>query len=245
MTEPSQHPHHAVHDIFEFRRDGLNLFSDVSSGLMGLALRLKGLASCSNVEAIYEQVRDEIRNIDVELNEANVEPALSLAYRYVLCAFLDEAVLATPWGPDSVWGAQSMLAHFHNETWGGEKVFSILERLQTDPHRYASLLVFIYQCLMLGFEGKYGVMKDGMAMREKVIQQLKMVIDSTGGASQSTAILRHEQVATQHSVITRQWSVWSVIAGFAVLWGVIFALYHSSLVQQSADVLVELNQILS
>lgn len=112
-----------------------------------------------------------------------------------------------------------MLAHFHNETWGGEKVFSILERLQTDPHRYASLLVFIYQCLMLGFEGKYGVMKNGMVMREKVIQQLKVIIDSTDGPAQSTAMLRREQVAAQHSMITRQWSVWPIIVCFAVLWG--------------------------
>ncbi|GAL16076.1 outer membrane protein ImpK/VasF OmpA/MotB domain [Vibrio astriarenae] len=74
---------------------------------MGLALRLKNLESCSNVEAIYEQVRDEIRNIEIELNETNVEPALSLAYRYVLCAFLDEAVLATAWGP-TVYGALNL-----------------------------------------------------------------------------------------------------------------------------------------
>ncbi|TOL58942.1 type IV secretion protein DotU, partial [Vibrio parahaemolyticus] len=64
------------------------------------------MSSCGQVEALYEQVCEDIRNIDVALSEAKVEPALTLAYRYVLCAFLDEAVLATPWGADSVWGAQ-------------------------------------------------------------------------------------------------------------------------------------------
>ncbi len=232
-------------DIFEFRQDGLNLFIDVSSPLMGLALRLKNMSSCGQVEALYEQVCEDIRNIDVALSEAKVEPALTLAYRYVLCAFLDEAVLATPWGADSVWGAQSLLSRFHNETWGGEKVFSILERLEAEPTRYGPLLIFIYQCLMLGFEGKFGVMKEGSKKREALITRLKTVIDREVPQSVPTTVSRHERIAPHRTVMGRQWTMGSVFGGFFLLWVVMFVFYHTSLSHQSAEVLSQLNLILS
>ncbi|EJE8675772.1 type IVB secretion system protein IcmH/DotU [Vibrio parahaemolyticus] len=232
-------------DFFEFRREGDNLFVDVSNALMGAALRLKTMTLCPDVPSLYEQMSEEIRSVDIELTEAKVEPAIIVAFRYVLCAFLDEAVLATPWGPNSVWGAQSMLSQFHNETWGGEKVFSILDRLETEPERYKSLLVFIYQCLMLGFEGKYGVMEGGAKKREQRLQRLKMVIDKVNENSDGAELFHHERVALRQHIIKRQWPIWSVFVGFAVLWGGIFMLYHTALAHQSMDVLTQLNQILS
>ncbi|EPZ5422006.1 type IVB secretion system protein IcmH/DotU [Vibrio owensii] len=234
-----------VLDFFEFRREGNNLFIDVSNALMGAALRLKTMTLCPDVPSLYEQMSEEIRNIDVELTEANVEPAIIIAFRYVLCAFLDEAVLATSWGPNSVWSAQSMLSQFHNETWGGEKVFSILDRLETEPERYKSLLVFIYQCLMLGFEGKYGVMEGGAKKREQRLKRLKAVIDKVYVNSDDIVVFHHDRVVSRQHLIKRQWPIWSVFVGFAVLWGGIFMLYYTALHHQSMDVLTQLNQILS
>ncbi len=231
--------------FFEFRREGNNLFIDVSNALIGAALRLKAMTQCPDVPVLYQQMSEEIRSIDVELAEANVEPAIIVAFRYVLCAFLDEAVLGTSWGPNSVWAAKSMLSQFHNETWGGEKVFSILDRLETEPERYKFLLVFIYQCLVLGFEGKYGVMEDGVKKREQRLQRLKMVIDRVNVNPDETELFRYDRVASRLHVIERQWSAWSVLVAFVVLWGGIFMFYHTTLDRQTMDVLTQLNQILS
>ena len=51
-----------------------------------------------------------------------------MAARYVLCTLLDESAASTPWGGSGVWSAQSLLVQFHNETWGGEKVFQLLSQ---------------------------------------------------------------------------------------------------------------------
>ena len=62
------------------------------------------------------------------------------AARYVVCTMLDEAASRdTPWGA-GVWARQSLLVMFHNETWGGEKVFQLLARLAQKPaqHRICS-----------------------------------------------------------------------------------------------------------
>jgi type VI secretion system protein ImpK len=47
--------------------------------------------------------------------------------RYVLCTTLDEVVLNTPWGRASQWSENSLLITFHNEAWGGEKFFELLD----------------------------------------------------------------------------------------------------------------------
>src|SRR5690606_16607892 len=95
-----------------------------------------------------------------------------LAYRYVLCSFIDEAVMGTSWGQQSHWAGHSLLARFHNETWGGEKVFSILFRLQQEPRRYRDMLAFIYLCLCLGFEGRYKVLPQGRDEYEKIVRAI-------------------------------------------------------------------------
>lgn len=49
-----------------------------------------------------------------------------------------------------------MLAEFHNETSGGDKFFTILERLKADPRRYRYVIELLYLLIQLGFQGKYG-----------------------------------------------------------------------------------------
>ena len=76
-----------------------------------------------------------------------------IAARYILCTFLDETAASTPWGSGGVWATDTLLVRFHNETWGGEKVFLLLSKLAEDPRRNRDLLQLIYACLALGFEG--------------------------------------------------------------------------------------------
>ena len=76
-----------------------------------------------------------------------MSPETVLAARYVLCTFLDEIVLGTPWGSESVWSTQSLLSSFHNETWGGEKFFLILDSMLQDPAGNINLIELMYVCL--------------------------------------------------------------------------------------------------
>ncbi|MDP0699606.1 type IVB secretion system protein IcmH/DotU, partial [Klebsiella pneumoniae] len=73
----------------------------------------------------------------------------------VLCTFIDETALGLGWNQDNGWVKQSLLVHFHNESWGGEKVCVLIERLLGEPKRYLDLLEFIYLCLCLGYRGHY------------------------------------------------------------------------------------------
>ena len=86
--------------------------------------------------------------------------------RYVLCSLVDETVLSTPWGAQSPWAAKTMLSVFHRETWGGEKVFVILDRIKAKPARYLHLLELVDVCLALGFRGRYEVLDNGLFQLE-------------------------------------------------------------------------------
>jgi type VI secretion system protein ImpK len=95
-----------------------------------------------------------------------------VAARYMLCSALDEAVATAPWGSGGEWSKYSLLAQFHNETWGGEKVFMLLDRIRQDPQRYHDLLEVGAYLLALGFEGKYRVINNGRVLLEEIRSDL-------------------------------------------------------------------------
>ncbi len=150
---------------FQLRGHNTNPLIDTATSFFGLSLRVKSLSKCPNIEQIYKQTIEEINIIEIELTDKGYEHAVLMAYRYILCAFLDEAVMGTKWGGSSVWAEYSMLSRYHNETWGGEKVFTIVSRLEKDPERYKDLLEFMYRCLVLGFEGNPGWYQVSLSVR--------------------------------------------------------------------------------
>ena len=88
-------------DQFQLRGLEDNRLIDAATPLLGLVIRVRRLADFQGVENLYQQVVDEVAAIDRELVEQGYERPTVVAYRYVLCAFIDEAVLGTDWGAHS------------------------------------------------------------------------------------------------------------------------------------------------
>lgn len=221
-----------------------NPLIDAATAFFGLALRVQSLSSCENIDLIYKQTIEEINIIEIELNERGYEHAVLMAYRYILCAFLDEAVMGTKWGGSSVWAEYSMLSRFHNETWGGEKVFTIFSRLEKDPVRYKDLLEFLYHCLILGFEGKYRVMRNGKEERERVIGRLYSILNAMGESQPEKLTAATTHVINTRYKLSRQLPVWSVFTFFSAIWVAAFGGYFFLLHSKSENILMQLNQIL-
>lgn len=108
-----------------------------------------------------------------------VENSQVMLARYVLCTFSDELICTTYWGKDNNWANSSLLGHFYNETYGGDKFFQILDQLLRAPAKYIDLLELMYICLSLGFEGKYRIQNRGKmvldTIRESLFKQMKMM----------------------------------------------------------------------
>lgn len=233
---------------FKLRGNSINYLIDVAEPLLGMVCRVKNLSEHPEIEELYQQVVDEIKVIDTDLATKGYERAVLLSYRYILCTFIDESIMGTKWG-SGVWAQHSLLTRFHNETWGGEKVFSILTRIETDPKRYRQLLEFIYLCLCLGFGGRYRVGKnaDSEQKFERILSDLHelLSLDQAELPDNPMPYPASKNVLNTKQSLTKRVPLWSVFLGFGAALGVVFSFYYYHLSQQTSDVLEKLNHILS
>lgn len=228
---------------FRLRGHSLNPLVDAASSLLGMVVRVRQLDSASDVERLYRQVVDEIAAIEIELTEQGYDRATLLAYRYVLCSFIDEAVMGMPWGRQSMWAEHSLLTRFHNETWGGEKVFSILARLQQEPQRYRDMLAFIYLCLCLGFEGRYRVLSHGRDEYEQIVRVLGDQLTALEQPTEDTLTQPLKNVVQGSSQRTASFPIWGIFALFAVAMVAVYLGFSWSLDQQAEQIPSLLNQL--
>ena len=105
--------------------------------------------------------------------------------RYAICATLDDVVLNTPWGGNSNWGQQSLVATFAQETVGGDRFYAMLQKLESTPAQYLDLLEFIYMCLTLGFEGRLRVEPGGQEKHLAIRQNLARTIRNHRGPQET------------------------------------------------------------
>jgi type VI secretion system protein ImpK len=117
---------------FQLRGTFQNPMIDAAMPLFGLVMRLRTLDDLPNILEVHQQVRGQVDNIVEEMRQRGYESAQLLAYSYGLCLYLDEAVMSRPWGSHSCWSQESLLSIFHHETWGGEKIYTVLSRLMQD-----------------------------------------------------------------------------------------------------------------
>jgi len=231
-------------NAFSLRGLEPNPLIDAAAPLLGLVIRIRRLADYSSVESLYQQVLDDITAIERELMAQGYEHSALVSYRYVLCAFIDEAVLGTQWGAHSVWSQQSLLSRFHNETWGGEKVFGILARMEQEPERYQNMLAFIYLCLCLGFEGRYKVMTNGRDEYNSIVRGLGQQLATLNGDAVRAPLadaLKNRVPARSH--YGNRWPLAGIALALVLALGGIFHLYSTALDERVAQVHELLEQL--
>lgn len=160
---------------------GLNPLERAAGPLLALLTRLRSTISHPAPASLRAQLLAYLRQFEERAEAAGVARNEVLLARYALCTALDEAVLSTPWGSASDWGKQSLLITVHNEAWGGEKVFQLLEHCLQSPRERLYLLELLYLCLCLGFEGRYRVVNGGRAQLEALRERTAAAIRNARG----------------------------------------------------------------
>ncbi|PLY06569.1 MAG: DotU family type IV/VI secretion system protein [Arcobacter sp.] len=156
-----------------------NPFITAASPLLRTVLQLKkGLDKDSTYDAREELVA-KINLYNDTANKYGIEENEVLVTRYILCTFSDELINSTYLGRDNNWTNNSLLSIFHNETYGGENFFHLLDKFLKVPAKYIHILELMYICLALGFEGKYRVMDRGQIelnnIKDGLFRQIKIV----------------------------------------------------------------------
>lgn len=147
---------------------GVNPLVSAASGLIALPAQFINMASHHDVAGLRRLVLEEIKRFENKARMLGLNPEVIHASRYVLCAFIDEAVLNTLWGSNSTWSQQSLLSSLHNEASGGERFFVILNNLLMDPNASLDLLELMFVCISLGFKGQYAVIDRGLEKLEEL-----------------------------------------------------------------------------
>ncbi|WP_341961260.1 DotU family type VI secretion system protein [Pseudomonas sp. RC10] len=160
---------------------GLNPLEAAAGPLLALLTRLRSTIAHPAPASLRAQLLGYLRQFEERAEAAGVVRNEVLLARYALCTALDEAVLSTPWGSTSEWGKQSLLITVHNESWGGEKVFQLLEHCLQSPRERLYLLELLYLCMCLGFEGRYRVMNDGRSQLEALRERTSAAIRTARG----------------------------------------------------------------
>lgn len=179
--------------------------------ILTLVCQLRGTLRHDDEPRLQWMVSEELKAFESRALQAEASPQDVIAARYVLCSLIDETVLSTPWGNQGSWASQTMLSQFHKETWGGEKVFVILDRIKGKPSRYLHLLELIGFCLALGFRGRYEVLENGMFRLDELRGEVWRIVRGQRAAAAGPLSPEFRVEKVQRSLV-RYVPLWVVFA---------------------------------
>ncbi|WP_445222762.1 type IVB secretion system protein IcmH/DotU (plasmid) [Bradyrhizobium sp. Pa8] len=194
----------------------------------------------ADIVAMRRGTVEQIRRFEARAVKNQARRGDVSAARYLMCALVDEAVMTTPWGSESAWSDNSLLNQFHSETWGGEKVFQIVEHVQAEPAKYLALLKLVNVCLLMGFEGKYRLMEGGRAQLEDLRSEVHRLLREYTTAPSAELSGEWRGIRT-HTGVRNYGPLWIVFAAaaFVTLIGYIFFRWRLGIQMAAVEQLLE------
>jgi type VI secretion system protein ImpK len=195
---------------------GLNPLVRAANLLLDLVVPLRMLTAMPDMESLRQRLIQAMQAFEAQARASQVDVETVAAARYALCTLVDETISSTPWGA-GVWGSRSLLVTFHNEAWGGEKFFMILQRLSQDPRTHIDVLELMYLCMALGLEGRYRVLDRGLDQLGLLRERLLQLINQQRGNREQDLSPRWRGAEAPQASMLRQVPVWVLAAVASVL----------------------------
>lgn len=208
---------------------GMSPLLRAAAPLLALATKLRHTVAHPQPARLLSDVAQEVRSFEERVMAGGIRREDMMIARYCLCTFLDESALSTPWGANSAWSRQTLLSTFHGETWGGEKFFSILERMLREPAGHVDSIELLGVILLLGFQGQYRVADRGPAKLAELQAQAVRAVRAQRGEFERE-LSPHWRGVTEVGVpLARYLPVWVCAAGTAMLLLVAYLWFSFSL----------------
>lgn len=215
---------------------GMNQLTALATPLLSLVSRIRNRAQHMDPEKLRQSVMAEVRGFENAALKAGEDAQKIKVARYALCATIDDVVLNTPWGEQSVWAQQTMVGTFHRETVGGDRFFDLLARLEQDPGTNIDLLEFLYMCLSLGFEGRLRVEAGGSDKHLQIRQSLARIIRGQRGEVERDLSPRWKGILRPYKILSAWRPVWIAVAAMATIMALTFGGFAWALGRQSSTV---------
>ncbi len=218
-----------------------NPFISAASPLFKLVLQLQDDNTTKDVNEIREEFVGKINLYNESASKYGIDESEILVTRYILCTFIDELVTTTSFGRNNNWSNNSLLSIFHNETYGGENFFHLLDKFLKTPAKYIHILELMYTCLALGFEGKYRVIDRGQIELSNIKDSLYKQIKIVQGRDPLTFYTNQEPAKDKYRLFNKV-SYWVLFSSIMILLIIIYSSLTFSLHKQDDDFLNQLNK---
>lgn len=223
--------------------DGRNPLLTAATVAFLLAGKLRMTMQAPDVRAVRERVVNEVREFERRCQALGVSREDIVVARYSLCTLLDESVLNTPWGSSSDWSNSTLLSVFHDQTWGGEQFFTLLQQKMAAPAANLNVLEFMYTCLATGLKGKYRVLERGENQLAQIRAEVFSLIRTQRGEPDPSLSPHWRGVEDTRNPIARYVPLWVILAFSAGLLFFIWLGYFSLLKTDADGVFEDLNAI--
>ena len=191
--------------------------------LIHLASHVRSLPIGPALEPLRRLATQELEAFTGRARTLGLEQKSVQLSHYILCAFLDDAVMSTPWGASSPWSRQSLLVAYHNDSQGGDRMFSIAEQMERDPGREPRLVELLYQCLSLGFEGRAALDPRGQSLLNDRRSRLAALIQRQRGAQAADLSPQWRGQTIASGPFAPPVPLWAILSGIALIALLVFA----------------------
>lgn len=223
---------------------GLNPLVAAATTIITVSNRLRTTLEHNDVQGLQRQLIDELKHFEQTAKQQQVAAEQLLSARYLLCTLLDEIVLNTPWGASSRWSQHSLLSQFHNETSGGEKCFTLLQRMLEAPAQHLDVLELFYICLSLGFQGKFRLDPRGRENLEHINNTLYQTIKNYRGEFEPDLSPEWRSQAIKQRSMMQYVPVWVVASCVLLVLMLTFSGFRLWLYQATEPTAAQLNSML-
>lgn len=179
-----------------------------AAGCLSLLGRLRNAFSVPDPAALREHAVQELKRFEQILRGQNLPMEQLRPAHYALCASLDDAVQATPWGSRGAWADASLVATFHQEVRAGERFFDLLAQLRQNPGKFLPIVELMYLCMTLGMQGRFRLSPRGPAELDRVREETYVLIMRNRPAPERALAPHWQGIAAPYKRVRAAVPVW-------------------------------------
>ncbi|MEM8662548.1 MAG: type VI secretion system protein TssL, long form [Pseudomonadota bacterium] len=202
--------------------------------LLNLAYEIRHRPDPPDLEALRPSLLAAMGDYEREIAMAQIGPDHARAAHYVVCATIDDVILMTPWGADGGWAQRGLVSTFHMDVTGGERVFDLVDHFHRDPGTHRDILLLLYLCLSLGFEGRTRVSPRGILEHGRVREGLYRTLKGQFGSVEHELSPHWRGENARHQAMRTGAALWTAL-GVLVLFLLAGFLLTSLLSSRAAD----------
>ncbi|WP_087020906.1 type VI secretion system protein TssL, long form [Thaumasiovibrio subtropicus] len=222
---------------------GDNAVVDEASVLLSLVGQIRSTSNHGDVASLRQACIDKVRDYESRLRQQGVNNETIESARYCVCCLIDETVLNTVWGEQSVWTRESLLSTFYADTWGGEHFYNLLDASLKQPGSFAELLELQYLCLTLGFIGKLRIEEQGREKHEDYRHRAYKALKDLKGATPEPINTDLEKWVVLQDEHKESMPAWVTMSLFAMITLAVYMFFNYRINEQSNGAFVELSTL--